>query len=151
MILGSIFGQRLAPRNPSTSGSSWLGQIRTATKKAGGTTKNGGSSAGRRLGIKKFSDQAVVPGNIIVRQRGTKFHPGPHVGIGRDHTLYALVPGFVRFFKSKQGNSDRKFVGLVLNRGEKLPRDEASEGRSRYFSDTIVEVSSLGLPHPKAQ
>ncbi|KAG8992096.1 60S ribosomal protein L27 [Tulasnella sp. 427] len=144
----------------ATGETSVFGQIRTATKRAGGSTKNGGSSAGRRLGIKKFSDQAVVPGNIIVRQRGTKFHPGPHVslraysvhyavqnaltravGMGRDHTIYALVPGYVRFFKTKWGQGERKFVGLVLERGEKLPRDEASLGRSRYFGNEIVKVA----------
>lgn len=95
--------------------------------------KNHGHSAGRRLGVKKFSDQAVVPGNIIVRQRGTQFHPGQHVGMGRDHTLFALVPGFVRFYSKPYMNGERRYVGLVLNRGEKLPRDEASQGRSRYF------------------
>ena len=60
-----------------------------AHKKAGGSSRNGRDSAGRRLGVKKFGGQIVIPGNIIVRQRGTKFHPGAHVGIGRDHTLFA--------------------------------------------------------------
>lgn len=144
MSLLSSF-QRLINTRPSrlaTGETSTLGQIRTATKRAGGSTKNGGSSAGRRLGIKKFSDQEVVPGNIIVRQRGTQFHPGPHVGMGRDHTIFALVPGYVRFYKTKWGQGERKFVGLVLERGEKLPRDKASLGRSRYFGNEIVKVTS---------
>ena len=68
-----------------------------AHKKAGGSSRNGRDTAGRRLGIKKSGGQAVVPGNIIVRQRGTKFHAGAGVGMGRDHTLYALVPGHVGF------------------------------------------------------
>ena len=144
--------------------------MRTATKRAGGTVHNHGGSPGKRLGLKKFSgpcvrpllavspsdavpDQAVIPGNIIVRQRGTQFHPGPHVSIynatacfnsltmststqvkmGRDHTIYATAPGFVRFYKEKWLSGHRKFVGVVLERGEKLPRDETSFGRSRHF------------------
>ena len=62
-----------------------------ATKKAGGSSKNGRDSAGRRLGVKKFGGEHVIPGNIIVRQRGTKFYPGDNVGIGKDHTLFSLV------------------------------------------------------------
>jgi large subunit ribosomal protein L27 len=68
-----------------------------AHKKAGGSSRNGRDSAGRRLGVKKFGGQAVRAGNIIVRQRGTKFRPGAHVGLGRDHTLFALVDGRVKF------------------------------------------------------
>ena len=77
-----------------------------ATKKAGGSSKNGRDSAGRRLGVKKFGGEHVIPGNIIVRQRGTKFYPGENVGIGKDHTLFSLVEGKVLFKKS--GN--RQFV-----------------------------------------
>jgi len=106
--------------------------VRTATKRAGGTVQNHGGSPGKRLGIKKFSDQSVIPGNIIVRQRGTQFHPGPHVKMGRDHTIYAVAPGVVRFYRTKWLRGERKYVGVVLERGEKLPRDEASLGRSRY-------------------
>ncbi|KAF8212063.1 ribosomal L27 protein-domain-containing protein [Mycena galopus ATCC 62051] len=109
-----------------------LGSVRTATKRAGGTVHNHGGSPGKRLGVKKFSDQYVIPGNIIVRQRGTVFHPGPHVGMGRDHTIYALTPGYVRFYKEKWMRGQRSFVGLVMDRGEVLPRDEAARGRSRY-------------------
>ncbi len=72
-----------------------------ATKKAGGSSKNGRDSAGRRLGVKKFGGEHVIPGNIIVRQRGTKFYPGENVGIGKDHTLFSLVEGKVLFKKSK--------------------------------------------------
>ena len=68
-----------------------------AQKKAAGSTKNGRDSAGRRLGVKKFGNEKVVPGNIIVRQRGTKFHPGENVGMGRDHTIFALKEGNVVF------------------------------------------------------
>ena len=64
-----------------------------ATKKAGGSSKNGRDSAGRRLGIKKYGGEAVIPGNIIARQRGTKWHPGNNVGLGKDHTIFSLISG----------------------------------------------------------
>ena len=72
-----------------------------ATKKAGGSSRNGRDSAGRRLGVKKFGGEIVVAGNIIVRQRGTKFHPGTNVGIGKDHTIFAKINGKVAFKKTK--------------------------------------------------
>ncbi len=68
-----------------------------AHKKSGGSSRNGRDSAGRRLGVKKFGGERVVPGNIILRQRGTKFKPGTNVGLGRDHTIFALVEGKVSF------------------------------------------------------
>jgi large subunit ribosomal protein L27 len=74
-----------------------------AHKKAGGSSRNGRDTAGRRLGIKKFGGEAVIPGNIIVRQRGTKWHPGTNVGIGKDHTIYALIPGKVFFAEKAKG------------------------------------------------
>ena len=80
-----------------------------AHKKAGGSSRNGRDSAGRRLGVKKFGDQAVIAGNIIVRQRGTKVRPGANVGMGVDHTLFALTAGRVKF-GTKLG---RSFVTVV--------------------------------------
>jgi large subunit ribosomal protein L27 len=80
-----------------------------ATKKAGGSSRNGRDSAGRRLGAKKSDGQAVVPGNIIYRQRGTKIFPGKNVGIGKDHTLFALALGKVEFVSKK----DRKLVNVI--------------------------------------
>ena len=71
-----------------------------AHKKAGGSSRNGRDSAGRRLGVKKFGGEIVISGNIIVRQRGTKFHPGSNVGIGKDHTLFATLDGKVAFKKT---------------------------------------------------
>ncbi len=68
-----------------------------AHKKAGGSSRNGRDTEGRRLGVKKFGDQEVIAGNIIIRQRGTKFRPGRNVGLGRDHTIFALVDGRVKF------------------------------------------------------
>ncbi|PIZ31697.1 MAG: 50S ribosomal protein L27 [Alphaproteobacteria bacterium CG_4_10_14_0_8_um_filter_53_9] len=81
-----------------------------AHKKAGGSSRNGRDSEGRRLGVKKFGSEAVTAGNIIVRQRGTKFHPGSNVGMGKDHTLYALTDGEVAFSK---GYKSRTFVNVV--------------------------------------
>jgi large subunit ribosomal protein L27 len=78
-----------------------------AHKKAGGSSRNGRDSAGRRLGVKKFGGEAVLAGNIIVRQRGTKWYPGAGVGIGKDHTLFALTDGRVAFRDGKLG---RKYV-----------------------------------------
>jgi large subunit ribosomal protein L27 len=72
-----------------------------ATKKAGGSSRNGRDSAGRRLGVKKYGGQTVISGNIIVRQRGTKFHPGSNVGIGKDHTIFATKNGKVIFKKTR--------------------------------------------------
>ncbi|MCT6879085.1 MAG: 50S ribosomal protein L27 [Commensalibacter sp.] len=75
-----------------------------AHKKAGGSSRNGRDTEGRRLGVKKFGGQHVVPGNIIIRQRGTKVKPGRNVGIGRDHTIFALIEGNVRFESRNKGN-----------------------------------------------
>jgi len=80
-----------------------------AHKKAGGSSRNGRDSAGRRLGVKKFGGESVLGGAIIIRQRGTKWHPGANVGIGKDHTIFALVEGRVLFKSSK----DRDYVSVV--------------------------------------
>ena len=80
-----------------------------AHKKAGGSSRNGRDSAGRRLGVKKYGGEKVIAGNIIVRQRGTKFHPGENVGIGKDHTLFALTTGAVNFRRKANG---RTFVNV---------------------------------------
>ncbi len=80
-----------------------------AHKKAGGSSRNGRDSAGRRLGVKKYGGEAVVAGNIIIRQRGTKWHPGENVGIGKDHTIFALIEGKVAFRKTSAGKT---FVGV---------------------------------------
>ena len=82
-----------------------------AHKKAGGSSRNGRDSVGRRLGVKKFGGQEVIGGNIIVRQRGTKFYPGTNVGMGKDHTLFATAEGVVRFHKGKLG---RKYVSVDM-------------------------------------
>ena len=76
-----------------------------AHKKAGGSSRNGRDSESKRLGVKKFGGEKVVPGNIIIRQRGTKWHPGTNVGIGKDHTLFALTDGSVSFRKKANGRT----------------------------------------------
>ncbi|KAI0072780.1 ribosomal protein L27 [Panus rudis PR-1116 ss-1] len=146
MSLSSLKACLQVARSPFSSFG--LGAVRTATKRAGGTVANHGGSPGKRLGVKKFSDQYVIPGNILVRQRGTQFHPGQHVKMGRDHTLYAMAPGYVRFYKIPGTKKDRKFVGIVLSRGEKLPRDEAALGRSRYFG--LVNLNDFKKPATEA-
>ncbi len=88
-----------------------------AHKKAGGSSRNGRDSAGRRLGVKKFGGESVLAGNILVRQRGTKMWPGRNVGLGRDHTLFALNEGAVKFHKGLKG---RMFVSV-------LPKADAAE------------------------
>jgi len=82
-----------------------------AHKKAGGSSRNGRDSNAKRLGVKKFGGQSVIGGNILVRQRGTKFYPGTNVGLGKDHTLFALEEGVVRFHKGKLG---RKYVSVDM-------------------------------------
>ncbi|MGE4611246.1 MAG: 50S ribosomal protein L27 [Paracoccaceae bacterium] len=88
-----------------------------AHKKAGGSTRNGRDSAGRRLGIKKYGGELVIPGNIICRQRGTKWYPGTGVGMGKDHTIFAVLEGNVTF---KKGFKGRTFISV-------LPAAEAAE------------------------
>ncbi len=88
-----------------------------AHKKAGGSSRNGRDSAGRRLGVKKFGGEAVIPGNILVRQRGTKWWPGEGVGMGKDHTIFATAEGAVKFHKGLKG---RTFISV-------LPKPEAAE------------------------
>ena len=83
-----------------------------ATKKAGGSSRNGRDSAGRRLGVKKYGGQIVVPGNIIVRQRGTKIFPGDNVGMGKDHSIFSVIKGKVEF---KRNKSDRTYVSVKPN------------------------------------
>ncbi len=86
-----------------------------AHKKAGGSSRNGRDSESKRLGVKKFGGEAVVPGNIIVRQRGTKWHPGANVGLGKDHTIFALTPGNVSFARKANG---RVYVSVAPKAAE---------------------------------
>ena len=81
-----------------------------AHKKSGGSSNNGRDSEGRRLGVKKFGGEAVIPGNIIIRQRGTKYHPGANVGLGKDHTIFATSEGKVEFKTKAEG---KVYVSVV--------------------------------------
>lgn len=81
-----------------------------ATKKAGGSSRNGRDSESKRLGVKRYGGQAVLSGNILVRQRGTKFHAGKNVGMGKDHTLFATIDGVVEFSK---GRANKSFVSVL--------------------------------------
>ncbi|XP_011101325.1 uncharacterized protein LOC105179406 isoform X2 [Sesamum indicum] len=91
---------------------------RWATKKTAGSTKNGRDSLPKNLGVKKFGGERVIPGNIIVRQRGTRFHPGNYVGMGKDHTLYALKEGCVKFERHKL--TGRKWVHVEPKEGYEI-------------------------------
>ena len=82
-----------------------------AHKKGGGSTRNGRDSESKRLGIKRFGGEKVLPGNIIVRQRGTRFHPGKNVSMGKDHTIFSLIDGIVKF--SKRGPLSKKVIDVV--------------------------------------
>ncbi|MCG6876876.1 MAG: 50S ribosomal protein L27 [Betaproteobacteria bacterium] len=82
-----------------------------AHKKAGGSSRNGRDSQSKRLGVKRYGGQAVVPGNILVRQRGTRMHPGENVGMGRDHTLFAKAPGIVQF--TRKGPEQKHTVSVI--------------------------------------
>jgi large subunit ribosomal protein L27 len=86
-----------------------------AHKKAGGSTRNGRDSESKRLGVKRFGGEAVIAGNIILRQRGTQYHPGTNVGIGRDHTLFAKADGTVQF--QRRGPKLKRFVNIVPQQG----------------------------------
>lgn len=99
-----------------------------AHKKAGGSSRNGRDSAGQRLGVKKFGDEQVVAGNIIIRQRGTTYHPGVGVGLGRDYTIFATVDGQVKFSK-KAGNKNVVSVvaaAAAVEAVKKAPKKKAA-------------------------
>lgn len=112
--------------------------VRNATKKAGGTVRNGRDSIGKRLGVKKFGGEAVIPGNIIIRQRGKTYHPGDNVGLGRDYTIWALVEGKVKFSFNRE--IQRNVVSVIPKGTEeaKLPVQK------KRFVNRGYNVSSLG-------
>ncbi|KAJ8660495.1 ribosomal protein L27 [Lichtheimia ornata] len=137
-LLNRSFTQLRTATRPSINANEWM-QVRWASKKSGGSTRNGRDSAGRRLGVKKFGGQEVIPGNIIVRQRGTKFHPGDNVGMGKDHTLFALEPGFVQFYKDPQ-QPKRRFVGVVYDRQASLPIPPGQPKPRRF---DLIDLTTL--------
>ena len=99
---------------------------RWASKKTAGSTKNGRDSKPKNLGVKKFGGERVIPGNIIVRQRGTRFHPGNYVGLGKDHSLFALKEGWVKFERNKL--TGRKWVHIEPKEGHVLHPLYAADG-----------------------
>ncbi|CAM9994798.1 unnamed protein product [Scytosiphon promiscuus] len=117
---------------------------RCASKAAGGSSTNGRNSRGRRLGVKKFGGENVVPGNIIIRQRGTQFYPGKGVGMGKDHTLFALWPGFVVF--SRSPFNKRRTVSIMKAKidaeaiAEAMAEQEAKEARAKAASGIFVSM-----------
>ena len=96
-----------------------------AHKKGGGSTRNGRDSQSKRLGVKRFGGEHVIPGNIIVRQRGTKFHPGTNVGLGRDHTIFATAEGYVTFEAFRGG---RKRISVYPERPQ--PKDSQEQAQA---------------------
>ena len=116
-------------------------QVRNATKRAAGSRTSMKDSAGRRLGPKKYEGQDVSPGEIIMRQRGTKFYPGENVGIGKDHSIFALEPGVVRYYLDPF-HPKRKFIGVALSRDLNLP--------SPHFEPTIRRFGHFELTNKRA-
>ncbi|XP_010550053.1 PREDICTED: uncharacterized protein LOC104821028 [Tarenaya hassleriana] len=114
---------------------------RWATKKTAGSTKNGRDSKPKNLGVKKFGGENVIPGNIIVRQRGTRFHPGDYVGIGKDHTLFALKEGRVRFETHKL--SGRKWVHVDPKEGHVLHPVFLKASAAAASDSTKMDTASL--------
>ncbi|KAL7422933.1 54S ribosomal protein L2 mitochondrial [Cryptotrichosporon argae] len=106
-------------------------QIRTATKRGGGSSKNGRDSESKRLGVKKFTNQYVLPGQILVRQRGASIHAGQHVGVGKDATLFALEPGFVKFYTSPSPFPHTAPAGPILDLASTLTASATAAGALR--------------------
>lgn len=144
-LLKQVSGLRLGGEkvarglNLQVSLSNNINQVRTATKKVSGSKTNKNDSAGRRLGPKAYEDHFVKTGQIIMRQRGTKIHPGENVGIGKDHTIFALEPGYVRFYYDPF-HPLRKFVGVALKRDLKLPTPHFEPRVRRFGYEEIIDV-----------
>ena len=117
-----------------------LNPIRTATKKAGGSVRNGRDSVGKRLGVKKFGGEFVIPGNIIIRQRGKKYHNGENVGLGKDYTIYAKATGWVHFtFDNKR---KRNFVH-VLNKNPHFANMQKMAALARDPEQSLENAKSV--------
>ncbi|KAK2756490.1 54S ribosomal protein L2 mitochondrial [Arachnomyces sp. PD_36] len=109
-----------------------LNQVRHASHNTQGRANSGArDSAGRRLGAKKSGDQYVIPGNIIFRQRGTKWFPGENCDMGKDHTIYATETGYVKYYIDPERHPDRKYIGVAFNREDRLPTPRNAVTRRR--------------------
>ncbi|EEH33148.1 60S ribosomal protein L27 [Paracoccidioides lutzii Pb01] len=108
-------------------------QIRYASHASQGRANNGTKNGpGKRLGAKKSSDQFVIPGNIIFRQRGSKWFPGENCGMGRDHTIYSLATGYVKYYTDPARHPDRKYIGVAFNKSDTLPTPRNAITRRRF-------------------
>ncbi|ODV96322.1 hypothetical protein PACTADRAFT_41350 [Pachysolen tannophilus NRRL Y-2460] len=137
--VGSVYSSIINQRNNNI-----IIQVRTATKKTSGSRTHMKDSAGRRLGSKKQDGQLVKPGQIIMRQRGTKFYPGENVGIGRDHTIFALEPGYVRYYLDPF-HPKRKFIGIALNKDVRLPSPHWEPRMRRLGLSVLINPSKAKL------
>ncbi|KAJ2663896.1 54S ribosomal protein L2 mitochondrial [Coemansia sp. RSA 1199] len=132
----SVFATNSAP-------SVLYSQVRFATKKSGGSSRNGRDSIGRRLGFKKQQNEFVIPGQIIVRQRGTKFHAGENVGMGKDHTLFATQPGFVKVYVDDRVKKGRRHIAVALDKDdEDFPRSPYNKRVRPFF---LVDQTQAAL------
>lgn len=121
------------------AGDGSLNQVRNSAKRGGGTTKNNRNSPGKRLGVKRSSGQWVRPGDIILRQRGTSWHPGQNVKMGKDHTLYAVQPGFVRFYKPNPiQTQEEKYTIAGLEFAAETSQSEHSSSTSSQKNNSII-------------
>ncbi|KAJ1759328.1 54S ribosomal protein L2 mitochondrial [Coemansia sp. RSA 2523] len=130
----------------STSGSTpsvLYNQVRFATKKSGGSSRNGRDSIGRRLGFKKQQNEFVIPGQIIVRQRGTQFHAGENVGMGKDHTLFATQPGYVKVYVDDRVKKGRRHIAVALDKEDMdFPRSPFAKRVRPFF---LVDQTQAAL------
>lgn len=129
-MLSLLRSVRALPATTPLSASALQSQVRHATKRAGGSSRNNRDSPGQRLGVKLYGGQVCKTGQIVIRQRGTVWHAGENVGMGRDHTLFALQPGFVKFYKDPH-QPRRQFVGVVFERHLNLPNPEGAPRQRR--------------------
>ena len=119
-----------------------------AHKKGVGSSKNGRESESKRLGVKIFGGQAAIAGNIIIRQRGTKHHPGNNVGMGKDHTLFALTDGLVKFTKKK---NNRSFVSIVPFEENVVVEEKAPAKKAAPKAEPVVEAPEATTEAPAAE
>ncbi|CEH19265.1 Mitochondrial ribosomal protein MRP7 (L2) [Ceraceosorus bombacis] len=125
-------------------------QIRHSAKRGGGTAKNNRNSPGKRLGVKRFSGQYVQAGEILMRQRGTRFHAGQNVGMGRDHTLYALIPGWVQFYRPNaepvQRKMGRRYIGVTPSPNVRLPTPIGAPRERIWQKVDVMRFDEFGRP-----
>ncbi|KAJ1913983.1 54S ribosomal protein L2 mitochondrial [Tieghemiomyces parasiticus] len=124
--------------------------VRWATKRSGGSTKNNRDSPGQHLGIKKFGEEFVIPGNVIIRQRGTEFFPGENVGMGRDHTLFAKIEGYVKFYREPHGKHGkvRRCIAVSYDRDAIYPKNPEAP-RTRRFD--LVDHTAFNAAQARSQ